>query len=148
MTDFVFTELVPTKNMSCALGASPAAKLTDLDLNKAVRYGTANNVVLASTGEAIDGFLKSVEPYSVNNGFGFGGVQMEGRVTAQVGTNQGATPMAVRDVVVADNQAAVGTASNALVRTGTVTAGQPAWRCIRIVSGTGAAGSIVILERI
>lgn len=148
MTTFAFTELVPNKLESAALGVNAAGKLTDADLNKAVKFGTANNYVLCANGDQIDGFIKAIEPFTVNDGFGFGGVQRQGRVTAEVGTNQGATPMAVGDLVAADAQVAAGTAGAAKVRTVAGVAGRVAWRCIRIISGTGAAGSVVLLERL
>ena len=161
MTTFVFTETVPNQLESAALGANSGGKFVSADLNKAVKLGTANNFVLATNGDEIDGFVKAIEPFTVNDGFSFGGVQREGRVSAVVGANQVST-MAVGDYVVADTQVALGTAGAAKVRTGTafaqsgttpfgVTNSTPAralWRCIRIVSGTGAAGDPVILERV
>jgi hypothetical protein len=147
MTTFVFMETVPNELYSAALGVNAAGKFTAVDLNKAVKFGTANNFVLCATGDQIDGFVKAIEPYTVNDGFGFGGVQQEGRVTAIIGV-QGATPMAVGDLVVAGVQIAVGTAGSAVVITGAGVAGKESWRCIRIVSGTGVAGDTVLLERV
>lgn len=148
MTSYVFTELVPNKLESAALGVNAAGKFTDADLNKAVKFGIANNYVLCANGDQIDGFVKAIEPFTVNDGFSFGGVQRQGRVTAEVGANQGATPMAVGDLVAADTQVALGTAGAAKVRTVAGVAGKSSWRCIRIISGTGAAGSVVLLERL
>lgn len=161
MTSFVFTELVPNTLESAALGADANGKFTSNDLNKAVKLGTANNYVLATAGSDIDGFVKAIEPFTVNDGFSFGGVQREGRVTALVGAGQSGT-MAVGDYVVADTQVTLNTAGAAKVKTGVafaqsgttpfaVTQGTPLhamWRCIRIVSGTGAAGDTVLLERL
>ena len=161
MTSFVFTETVPTKLESAALGPNSSTKFSDKDLNKAVKLGTANNFVLATEGDDIDGFVKAIEPFTVNDGFSFGSVVRAGRVLAMVGTNQVST-MAVGDYVVADTQVALGTAGMAKVKTGVafsqlgsgtyaVTRQTPLhsmWRCIRIVSGTGAAGDQVLLERI
>lgn len=147
MTTFVFTELVPTeKVLSAALGPNTSTKFADADVGKAVKLGSANNYVLVEAGDEIEGFVTSIEPFTVNNGFSFGGVVVSGRVTAEVGANQGATPMAVGDYVVADAQVALGTAGKAQVKTGTPS--KFLWRCIRIISGTGAAGSTVLLERI
>jgi hypothetical protein len=147
MTTFVFTELVPTeKVLSAALGPNANTKFADADVGKAVKLGSANNYVLVEAGDEIEGFVTSIEPFTVNNGFSFGGVVVSGRVTAEVGANQGATPMAVGDYVVADAPVALGTAGKAQVKTGTPT--KFLWRCIRVVSGTGAAGSMVLLERI
>ena len=162
MTTFVFTETVPTELEPAALGANSSGKFVSADLNKAVKHGTANNFVLATGRDEIDGFVKAIEPFTVNDGFSFGGVQREGRVAAQVGANQGGTPMAVGDYVVADTQVALGTAGAAKVKTGVafaqsgttpfaVTNGTPLkalWKCIRIISGTGVAGDDVLLERV
>lgn len=147
MTTFVFTELVPTeKVLSAALGPNSSTKFADADVGKAVKLGSANNYVLVEADDEIEGFVTSIEPFTVNNGFSFGGVVVSGRVTAEVGANQGATPMAVGDYVVADAPVALGTAGKAQVKTGTPT--KFLWRCVRVVSGTGAAGSMVLLERI
>jgi hypothetical protein len=130
------------------------------DTGKPVILAANQNMILATAGAEIDGFVNSVEVGTVG-GYSWGGVLMEGRIWAIVGPNQGATTMKVGDYVVADTQAALGaaltnqtwtdypgtipsvpTGPTALVKTGT-----PAhrfWRCIRII-GTGAAGSEVLL---
>jgi hypothetical protein len=149
MPTFAFTELVhdPLARIeSAALGASTSTPLTDKDKGKCVKMGTAQNYIVCTGGNEIEGFLNSVEPWTVNGGYGFGSVLRSGRVSAVVGANQGATAMAVGDLVVADTQAAVGTAGAAAVKTGTPATYK--WRCIRIVSGTGVAGDAVLLERI
>jgi len=163
MTSFVFTELVPTDGVeSAALGPNSSTKFADEDIGKAVKFGTANNFVLATNGDEIEGFVHSIQAYTVNSGFSFGSVQRKGRKLAAVGTNQGGSPMAVGDYVVADTQTALGTAGTPKVRTGTafsqsgttpfaVTMPTPAhalWKCVRIVSGTGVAGDSVLIERV
>lgn len=146
MTTFAFTELVPTeKVLSTALGPDANTKFADADVGKAVKLGTANNYVAVVADDEIEGFVTSIEPFTVNSGFSFGGVVVSGRVTAEVGANQGVTPMAVGDYVVADTPVALGTAGKAKVKTGAPS--MYLWRCIRIISGTGAAGSTVLLER-
>lgn len=149
MTDFVFSTLVndPLAQIeSAALGVDANNKLTDNDLGKAVKLAANQNFVLCGANDEIDGFLNTVEPFTVNGGFAFGGVQRNRRVQATVGANQGATPMAVGDLVVSDVQAAIDTAGGAVVKTGAPTTNL--WRCLRIVSGAGAAGSVVLLERV
>jgi hypothetical protein len=146
MTTFVFTETVPTELFSTALGVSASAKFVSADLCKAVKLGPNNNYVLCSTGDQVDGFVKAIEPFTVNDGFSFGGVQLEGRVTAKIGV-QGASPMAVGDLIVAGVQVALGTASLGVVITGAGVAGKASWKCIRIITGTGVAGDTVLLER-
>lgn len=145
MTTFAFTENVPFDTMiSAALGASSGAKFADADVGKAVKLGTANNYVPVAAGNEIEGFVNSIEPFTVNDGFSFGGVKIEGRHTAKVGPAQVST-LNVGDYVVADTPVALGTAGYALVKAGSPT--KNLWRCIRIVSGTGVAGDLVLLER-
>ena len=146
MTTFVFTETVPTELFSTALGVNAAGKFVSQDLTKAVKLGPNSNYILCSIGDQVDGFVKAIEPFTVNDGFSFGGVQLEGRVTAKIGV-QGATPMAVGDLIVAGVQVALGTESLGVVITGAGVAGKESWKCIRIITGTGVAGDSVLLER-
>ncbi len=145
MTDFAFTELVPNKAESTALGATATNEFSTTDVGKAVKLSTADNHILATNGDEIGGFVNSVEPFTVNDGYSFGGIQKEGRKEAVVGANQVGT-MAIDDLVVADTQVALGTAGAPKVKTGTPT--RFLWRCIKIISGTGVAGDTVLLERI
>ena len=165
MTTFAFGVTVPADRIiSSALGTgSGNTYSSSADIGKAVKLSSANNHILATGGDEIDGFVNSVEPFTVNGGYSFGGVLTEGRLLAIVGANQGATPMAVGDYIVADTQLALGTVGTAqgwtapgtspstpTGPTGMVKTGTPAkkfWRCISKISGTGAAGSIVLLER-
>lgn len=150
MTAFKLTETVTAslKNTSAALGASTSTPLTDKDIGKAVKLAAADNYVLCADGDPVEGFLQSVEPWTVNGGFGFGTVQTGDRKRAQVAT--GAT-VAVRGFVLAAAQAAVGTANaNNLPLVKPVAAFADTlgftWRVISIESGNGSAGSIVVLE--
>jgi hypothetical protein len=166
MTAFAFQETVPgDTNISSALGTGSGNTFSAAaDIGKAVVLAAANNHVLASAGNEIDGFVNSVEPFTVNGGYSFGAVKTKGRIKAVVGANQGATPMAAGDYVVADAQLALGTVGDnqqwanypgtapstptgptAQVNTGAPT--KKLWRCISVISGTGAAGSVVLLER-
>lgn len=146
MTAFAFNETVPAEVFSTALGTGSGNQFTTNDVGKVVKLGTAQNYVLASGGNEIEGFVTSVEPFTVNGGYTFGGVTDEGFKEVVVGANQGATPMAVGDWVVADTQTALGTAAAGAVKTGTPT--KFLWRCVRIISGTGAAGSAVLVQRV
>jgi len=165
MTAFVFGVTVPANTIiSTALGTGVGNTFqSPYDIGKAVTLAGNNNHVLAAAGAEIDGFVTSVEPITVNQGFSFGGILTEGRVIANVGANQGATAMVVGDYVVADTQLALGvvgsdqswvapgtspstpTGPTAQVKTGANA--HKMWRCISILSGTGAAGSNVLLER-
>ena len=163
---FKFDVTVPAQHInSSALGTGGSNLFTSPnDIGKPVVLASSNNHTLAAAGNEIDGFVNSVEPYLVNGGYSFGGVLTHGRVQAIVGANQGGTPMAVGDYVVADTQSALGTVGaaqawttypgtqpsnptgpTALVKTGAPT--KKFWRCMRIISGAGAAGSVVLLER-
>jgi hypothetical protein len=147
MTTFVFTELVnaPMADIvSSALGANAGAKFSANDVGKLVKLGSANNYVLAADGDQIEGFVVAMMDNTVNDGFSFGSVQKNKRKYAKVG---GTVALAVGDRVVAGVQAALGTVDALPV----VKAGTPAvhiWRVIRIVTGTGAVGDTVLIERV
>lgn len=130
--------------IQAALGASTSTPLTSKDVGKAVKLGTANNYLLCAADDPIEGILYSVEGGTVNGGYGFGSIQTRKRIRAQVAATFTVTPGLW---VVAAAQAAVGTPSLALVKNVALSAaGAFPWRCISIESGTGAAGSIVLLE--
>jgi hypothetical protein len=147
MTTFAFTELVTCNEVvSAALGVSTSTKLNDKDIGKPVKLAAANNYVVCSTGDQIEGFVSSISPETVNDGFSFGGVATEGRFTCKLDAAQVGT-VAVGALVVAGVSAALGTAdAYPLVKTGSP--GQFFWRVIRIVSGTGVAGDLVLIENI
>jgi hypothetical protein len=151
MTTFVFTELVQSPHadvVSAALGASTSTPLTENDVGKLVKMSTASNYVLCATTDEIEGVLESVEPYTVNSGFGFGSVRKNGRITAVVGANQSGTLIA-GEYCTADTQAAVGTAGPPKVLQLADPAGAVViWKCIRVLSGTGEAGDSVLIERV
>lgn len=147
--------------VSAALGAAASEGWGDEDIGKAVKLGTANNYVLCGDNDEIEGFLVAIEPVTVNAGFSFGSVQRNKRMEALLAT--GVTGAAVGDMVVAAAQAAIGTASIALVKPG-VAASQSGttpfaytertpntflWRIIRLQDGgSGDAGETVLLERV
>lgn len=129
-----------------ALGSAAGQNYGDEEVGKAVKMGTVSNYVLCADGDPIEGFIVSTEPNTVNQGFSFGSVQRDKRILAQVDT--GAT-LAVGDYVVSGGEAAVGTASKALVKPkAAVDTKGFDWRVVRIVSGAGTAGSVVLLERV
>lgn len=150
MTDFYFDELVDAERLvveTAALGAAAGTKLTPNDIGKAVKRGSAQNYVLCAGGDDIEGVLNSVSPETVNSGFSLGGVQRNGRKLAKIGANQ-AGNIAINALVVADTPSAVGTTDDGypMVKAGTPTSFK--WRVIRIVSGTGNTGSVVLIEKI
>lgn len=148
MTDFVFTEIVndpPARVESAALGVSTSTGLVQADVGKAVKLAANNNYVLTATTNDIEGLVSSVEPFPVNGGFGFGGVQKDGRAIVTVGATQSGA-LAIGALVVADVQAAVGTAGGCQVQVGTPVSHN--WRVLRHVTGTGVTGDLVLIERI
>lgn len=159
MTTFAFGENVTEAlkdTVSAALGAAANSGIGQKDLNKAVVMGTAQNYVPAADGDPIEGFINAVEVATVNQGFSFGSVQRRGRKTVQNGAGQ--ATLAVKDLVVAYTQIAIGTEGYAQVKKATATAaaddgtlsnaGLYAWRVVRILTGTGAAGDLVLIERV
>ena len=153
MAKFKFTETVGSplpEITSCCLGTGSGNVYDSLyDLGKPVVMAAADNYVISSAGGNIEGIIDSVEPGTHNSGYSFGGVRKSGRIKCIVGPNQGGTAMAVLDLVVADVNPAAGTLlpnGYPIIKTGTPTTMK--WRVISIVSGTGTAGSIVLIERI
>lgn len=147
-TTHVFTRLAKDPHadiISAALGASSAAPYGENDIGKGVKLGTAQNYVPVADGDEIEGFVVSLEPFTVNDGFSFGSVQRNGRVHAEVGASQVGN-IAVGALVVADVPVALGTAGALKVKTGTPATYK--WRVLRIISGTGATGSTVLIERV
>lgn len=153
MADFSFNPRTHSPDVldtvSSALGGAADNKfLHDTDRGKAVKLAGEGTHDICAGGDEIVGFVDSVKGITVNDGYSFGGVQRGGTMTAEVGANHGATPMAVDDLVVADVQDAAGvkpTGEAAKVKTGAPT--KYRWVCIS-VKGDGLAGSKVILERI
>lgn len=149
MGAFVFTTLTNNPDSaqyeSACLGVDNANKLTDNDIGKCLKIAASNNYVLCATTDEIEGILVATEPVTYNSGFAFGTVQRRGRAEVTVGANEVGT-VDPGDLVVADTQAAIDTAGGGVVMVGTPST--HIWRCLRIVSGTGATGDTVLIERV
>lgn len=132
------------KIRSEALGSN-AGQFGSKDVGMMVKLG-ANSCVPCANGNDIYGQVKSVEAFTVNDGYSFGSVKQSHRIEAKVGSNQTGN-MAVGDLVVADDQPAfgAGTGPVGLVRTGTPTVHK--WQCIRIATD-GSPGDTVLLEKV
>ena len=149
MSDFVFNPKVNdpfARITEAALGASSGDGWGDEEVGKVVKLGPANNYILASDGDDIEGIVVSIEPNTVNAGFSFGTVQSDRRFQAVLDT--GETGVAVGATVVAGAQEAVGTQTNGnkpVVATGAGVTHK--WRVIRLLTD-GEAGSTVVIERI
>lgn len=148
MADFAFNVLSHSPErlnvISTRLGSGPNDKLSDKDVKKAVKLGPNSNHVLCAAGDEIEGLVDSVDS-ATNGGYSFGGVARGNRgfrVEAQMGVNQVGNA-AVGDFVVADNQIEPGTKGLAQVVVGAPETHK--WR-ILAKKGTGAAGTIVVLE--
>jgi hypothetical protein len=163
MTAFAFGELVPAANdvISSALGTATGTNTgiySSNDVGRAVMLGANSNHIDATSGADIDGFITSIEPWSVNGGYSFGGVMQEGRKVVTAG---GA--IAIGAMVVAGTQPAIATApsvgsianyNNGANTQAVVIAGSPThafWRCISNVTNPGSAavaGNLVLIERV
>ncbi len=149
MTDFVFTPLVNSPHadtISTALGATATDLYSDKDVGQSVKLGTANNYIPTTDGSDLEGMVVAVMGITVNGGFSFGSVQKDKRLEVVVAANEVGT-VDPGDLVVCGTPIALGTVGSLPQ----VKVGTPAthiWRCIRILSGTGAAGDSVLIERV
>jgi hypothetical protein len=149
MSTFKFTTLTNSPDNaqyeSACLGVDADNKLTENDIGKAVKLAASDNYVVSTTDDEIEAILVAIEPVTYNDGFAYGTIQRKGRAYATVGTSEVGT-VAVGELVVVDDQAAVGTAGGLVVYPGSPTSFL--WRVLRIESGTGAAGDTVLIERV
>ena len=149
MTAFAFTPLVNSPHadvITAALGVDASNKMSDFEINKPVKLAAADNYVLCSVGDEIEGFVVTTEAYTVNDGFSIGSVQRNKRVQAKIVT----LGVVVGDLVVAGAPSALGTADPLmLVKKAAGTEDKLYnWRVISIVTGTGAIGDTVLIEKI
>lgn len=149
MANFKFSELTSSPLadiVTACLGASSSAKFAQADVGKPVKLGTVDNYVLCAAGDDIEGFVDTVDIGTYNDGFSWGGVRKNKRIVAKVDAAQVST-IGVRSLVVAGASAALGTAdAYPKVKSGSPTV--HLWRVISIVSGTGVAGDLVLIERV
>lgn len=135
--------------ISTKLGAAKRENYTDKDIKKAVKMGTESNYVVCVAGDDLEGFIDNIDGGGTTGGFVFGGVAHPNsgfRVEVQVAAGQ-ATPLVVRDRVVAADQLALGTEGLAQVQKGDGVLF--VYRVIALLGdGTGAAGSTVLLEKV
>lgn len=136
------TESVP---ISTALGVDANNKLDSNDIGKAVKLAAADNYVACATGNDIEGVLLGVEAHTVNDGFAFGTVKIDGTVEAEVAAAE-AGAIAIGTFVVAGIPVANNTAGNMMIITGAGVAFK--WRIIRHITGTGVSGDIVLIQRV
>jgi hypothetical protein len=155
MTQFVFTELVNSPHadiVSAALGVNSAGKFGPNDIGKPVKLAANDNYVLCALNDPIHGFVETVEGITVKDGFSFGSVRRNVRKVCQVDAAQtGAAP--VGQTMVAGTSAALGTIDvNPQVTkidiVGATDQVLDLWRVILVISGTGVAGDLVLIENV
>lgn len=157
MTDFQFTERVsdPHADIITAALYSGAGTFNNNDLRKAVKLSTTqgSSYELCAAGDEIEGVVWASDPNTVNSGSRLGSVLRGGQpILAQIASDQpvdggsAVIPAVVGDLVVAGAGATLNTDQATLVKTGTPSNFK--WRITRIVSGGGAVGSTVLIERI
>jgi hypothetical protein len=151
----------PADVVSAALGTAANAKFVAADVGKPVKLGAAQNYVLCSAGDQIEGFVQALDAFTVNDGFSFGAVLRNTRITAKVDAAQAST-LTIGEYVVAGASSALGTndpyplvkqVADAALADGAATVLGPygllhKWRVIRVISGTGIAGDLVLLEKV
>ena len=151
MTDFSFDPLVRSPHadiISTALGVNAAGKFADNDIGKPVKLAANDNHVLCDNGDPIDGFVFSISAETYNDGFSFGSIVKDGRVKVQVDTASIST-LVVGTFVEAGTSAALGTAETyPQVDLHTPVVGEPVWQVISIISGTGVADDLILIERL
>lgn len=148
--------------VTAPLGASAGATFTGKDINKAVKLAAGDKYAPCADGDAIDGFVVAVttDQPTVNSGYNIGSVQKSKRMIVQVVA--GGTQLAVGDKVVSGVPLAVGTEGKAQVKKLVINTtneagvvafvdanyGKPVWQVISMLSGTGLATELVLIERV
>ena len=134
--------------IEASFGAAAGEGWGSKDLGKAVKMaGNGSAYALCADGDMIEGFVDSVEVVTVNDGFPFGTVNRSHRHEVKVGSGT----ISVLDFVVAATQDAPGVEGIAKVKAATLDGANVnsfKWRCISIVTGTGAVGDIVVVEKV
>lgn len=153
--------LPPGAIVSSPLGDTISTQFAQNDVGKAITYKAGTGGLAAGTLEAIlavddddiEGFVNSVEPNTVNDGYSFGGVQELGQIIVERGAT--AVNVLLKDFVVMDGaQEALGTVQTLVkVKKYTVLAtdlvGKPLWKVTQILTGDGtSAGDQLLIERV
>jgi hypothetical protein len=158
MATFKFRQLVnsPLANIRTAkLGVNAATTLGSVDVGKSVKLDDEDNYVVCADGDYIDGIVVAVSSGGTVGLANLGSVQLNREIQVQVAANQSGN-VAVGEFLVAGTPLAIGVAGLAQVKNIAAPAneaalvlayGQPNWRVLSIVSGTGAAGDTILMER-
>lgn len=173
MAKFKMTEVVADKTFKTArvgAGTGTANHITDKEVGKIHKLIGDSQYGLAVAGDPIEGFLAAVEAATLDD-YSIGSIQTNGRKTV-IADGLQATPgtgaIAVGDYVVTGTVVAKGTAltdylpkvCKATVQPGTTEAGAVTdvnehikvtlfpWRVVSILTGTGAVGDKLVIERV
>lgn len=151
MTAFTFTPLVNDPHadvITAALGVDANNKLNDNDIGKPVKLAANDNYVLCGDGDDIEGFLVSTEASTVNDGFALGSVKRNKRFKVQVEAGELGTAAVGTYVCAGIPAVAINVKQTwPQVILKTLAADSAKWRVISIVSGTGVAGDLILIER-
>lgn len=158
MPKFQMDELIGHTAETARLGAGTASnqRFNDKDMGKLVKLVGDSRFDLCSTGDDIEARVSSVNTATMD-GYSVGGVTRGSRFKVVLDGAQadGTGNIAIGDYVVAGPQDALNTAltsAYAKVRKATnqatAKASPFAWRVVAIVSGSGAAGSVGVIERL
>jgi len=128
-------------------GTGDANQLKEADVGKLLKLAGDSRYGLCADGDEIEGVLETAEEMQRQDGYSIGTVRTDGRIKVAL-----AEPVAVGEYVVSGAPLARGTAQN-YAPPAVKKAAKPAellhkWRVISILSGTGAAGSIGVIERV
>ena len=152
---FNVDECISTKLSALAADTAglAAGYLTDADIGKGVKLGASDRYVLAASGDEIEGFLVSVESATID-GFSFGTIVKSGNKAV---TFEGAG-ITIGLLVNFGTAVAKGTALTVpvAVKAGAAIAASaahpfgwnPSTQMWRVISGTGAAGTQGVIERV
>lgn len=142
---FQMGPLVGTQGHTARLGAKGAGYTAPKDLNKAVKLAADSQYNICEADDAFEGIILSIEPHT-SGGFIIGSVQLDGYLEAKVATG---VTLAVGDYVNAADQPAVGTATDYPIVGKAATTPAIGWRVVSLGSaGTGAAGTVVVIQKV
>lgn len=150
MAKFLMDETIHSQEVHTARlgGNTEGTRFSDADKGKAVKLTAESQYALVADGDAIEGFVTSVE-VGTYDGFKLGGVISTGKKRA---TLSGAG--AVGDYVVAAAPSALGVKTPAYMQVkkaadqGAAKASPFAWRIVSLLGGSGATGTNVLIERV
>lgn len=150
MPKFIMDETIHSEKVVTARLGTTTNRFNDADKDKAIKLTADSAYTLAADGDEIEGFVSSISTGGTYDGFTLGGVVSTGYKKVQAeGT------VAVGDYVVAGTPTALNSplvgkqkvkkaADQAVAK-----AGAFPWRVVSLgEAGTGASGTLVLIERV